>query len=410
MPTIALLGTLDTKGDEYAFVAESIRAQGRRAWLIDVGTGGPPSVAPDVTREEVAAAAGLDLGPLLARRDRGECVAAMASAAPLFVQRAFEQGSFDGIVALGGGGGTAIASAAMRTLPVGVPKLLVSTLASGNTAPYIGTTDITLMPSVVDFAGLNRISRAILTRAAGAICGMVSVTPPPSQDRPIIAASMFGNTTPCINATRPLLEAAGYEVLTFHANGAGGKTMEALVQSGLVSGVLDVTTTELADELVGGVLTAGPDRLNAAARAKIPAVVAPGCLDMVNFGEPATVPPRFADRKFYAHNPQVTLMRTTPEECLRLGCWLAEKVNAYPAPVTVLLPLRGISMISAPNGPFYDPAADSALFGALTTHLRPEIPVISLACSINDPPFVEAAVASLLANIRQAANQDGLVP
>lgn len=410
MPTIALLGTLDTKGDEYAFVAESIRAQGHRTWLIDVGTGGPPCVAPDVTCEEVAAAAGLELGPLLARRDRGECVAALASAAPIFVQRALHHGAFDGIVALGGGGGTAIASAAMRALPIGLPKLLVSTLASGNTAPYVGTTDITLMPSIVDIAGLNRISRVILTRAAGAICGMVSVTPPPTQDRPVIAASMFGNTTACINAARPLLEAAGYEVLTFHANGTGGKTMEALIDSGLISGVFDITTTELADELVGGVLTAGPDRLNAAARAGIPTVVAPGCLDMVNFGEPATVPAQFAGRNFYAHNPQVTLMRTTPQECARLGGWLAEKVNAYAAPVTVLLPRRGISIISAPNGPFHDPEADSALFDALTTHLRPEIPVISLACSINDPPFVEAAVAALLTNIRQAANRDGLAP
>ena len=277
-----------------------------------------------------------------------------------------------------------------------MPKLLVSTLAAGNTAPYLGTKDITLMPAIVDIAGLNRISCSILTRAAGAICGMVSVPIESQSVRPIIAASMFGNTTDCINAAKPILEAAGYEVLVFHATGTGGRTMEALIDSGLVAGVLDVTTTELADELVGGILTAGPDRLTAAARTGVPAVIAPGCLDMVNFGEKSSVPVKFAGRTFYEHNPQVTLMRTTPEECTQLGRLLADKVNAYRGPATVLIPHRGVSVISAAGGPFYDPIADAALFDAVTSGLRPEISVISLDRTINDPEFATACAEALL--------------
>lgn len=396
MATIAVLGTLDTKGHEHAYVAECIRRQGHQVLLIDVGTGRPAQVTPDVTRDAIAAEAGIDLAAIVARGDRGECVAAMAAAAPRVIERLYREGRFQGIISLGGGGGTAIASAVMRALPVGAPKFLVSTMASGNTAPYVGTKDIALLPSIVDVAGLNRISRIIFSRAAGAICGMVSATIDVAQEKPLIAASMFGNTTECINAARPLLEQAGYEVLVFHATGTGGKSMEGLIDSGLISGVFDVTTTELADELVGGVLSAGPDRLNAAARAATPAVIAPGCLDMVNFGEPASIPAKFAGRNFYAHNPQVTLMRTTAEECARLGAMLAGKVNAYRAPVTVLLPRRGVSVISAAGGPFYDPAADDALFNSLQSGLRPDVPVVSMDCTINDLAFARACVEALL--------------
>jgi len=304
------------------------------------------------------------------------------------------------VIALGGGGGTAIASAAMRALAVGFPKLIVSTLASGNTAHYVGTTDITMMPAVVDLQGLNRISRTILSRAAGAICGMVEADVTAGDEKPIVVASMFGNTTRCIEAAIPLLEAAGYEVLVFHATGTGGRAMEALTTSGLVAGVLDVTTTELADELVGGVLTAGPERLDAAARHGVPAVVAPGCLDMVNFGERGSVPDSFAGRTFSIHNPQVTLMRTTPAECTALGRLVAEKVNASRGPVSVLIPRRGISVISGPGGPFHDPAADAALFDALESGLRPDIPCISLDCEINDPAFARACAEALLANMK----------
>jgi uncharacterized protein (UPF0261 family) len=399
MATIAVLGTLDTKGLEHAFVAERIRELGHQTLLIDVGTGGSPQITPDVSREEIASVGGIDLPALMARADRGECVTAMAGAAAKALEKFYREGRFQGVMTLGGSGGTAIGSAAMRALPIGFPKLMVSTLASGNTAHYVGTKDIVMMPSIVDVSGLNQISRTIFSRAAGAICGMVSADISAQATRPVIVASMFGNTTRCINAAIPVLEAAGFEVLVFHATGAGGRTMESLIESGMVAGVLDVTTTELADELVGGVLTAGPDRLNAAARAKVPAIVTPGCLDMVNFGERHSVPSKFEGRNFYIHNPQITLMRTTPDECRQLGQLLAEKINAYQSPVTVLLPRGGISVISAPGGPFYDPEADAALFDSLTQTLRDEISVISMECDINAPEFALACAEALLANV-----------
>ena len=400
MATIAVLGTLDTKGREHAFVAERIHGRGHQTLLIDVGTGAEPAVTPDVTRAAVAAAGGIDLAAIAARGDRGECVSAMAEAAPRLLERLVADGKIQGVIALGGGGGTAIASAAMRPLPIGFPKLIVSTLASGNTAHYVGTSDIAMMPAVVDVQGLNRISRTILSRAAGAICGMVEADVAAGDDKPLVVASMFGNTTKCIEAAIPLLEQAGYEVLVFHATGTGGQAMEALIASGLVAGVLDVTTTELADELVGGVLSAGPERLDAAAKHGVPAIVAPGCLDMVNFGEQASVPKQFADRHFYVHNPQVTLMRTTADESAALGRLVAAKLNASRGPVTVLIPRRGISVISAEGGPFHDAAADAALFSALETSLRPDIPRRSLDCDINDPAFARACVEALLENIR----------
>jgi uncharacterized protein (UPF0261 family) len=400
MATIAVLGTFDTKGNEHAFLAERIRERGHQVVLIDVGTLGEPQVRPDITRAEVAASVGVNLAALAARQDRGESVTAMTRAAPAFVARLASEGRIQGIISLGGGGGTAIGTAAMRALPIGFPKLMVSTLASGNTAPYVGAKDIAMLPSVVDVAGLNRVSREILGRAAGAICGMVEATWPTGEDRPVIVASQFGNTTQCIEHARQLLERAGYEVLVFAAVGTGGRTMESLVESGMVAGVLDVTTTEWADELVGGVLSAGPTRLEAAARCGVPAIVAPGCLDMVNFGTPESVPAKFKGRRFYAHNPQVTLMRTTPEECAELGRILADKLNASKGPVTVLIPLKGISVISAPGQPFHDPAADEALFGTLKRGLRADIRVVELDANINDPAFAEACVTELLNGLK----------
>ena len=416
MPTIALLGTLDTKGDEHGFVAEQIRARGHATLIIDVGTDQPPRLTPDISREEVARIAGIDLTALIARHDRGECVAAMAGAAAAVLTKLHAEGKIDGVISLGGGGGTAIATAGMRALPLGFPKLMVSTLASGNTAQYVGVKDIVMFPAIVDVAGINRISRMILTRAAGAICGMVEFGVPPSggpahanaanrlkaelqTEKPIVVASMFGNTTECVQRAKSLVEAAGFEVLVFAATGIGGRTMESLIESGMAAGVLDITTTEWADELVGGVLGAGPARLDAAAKTGTPAIVAPGCLDMVNFGAPETVPAKFSGRRFYQHNPQVTLMRTTPEECAELGRILAEKVNAYRGPVTVLLPLRAISVVSAPGGAFHWPEADAALFGAIKKHLRPGIPLIEVNAAINDPAFAEACANALLAGI-----------
>lgn len=397
MPTIAVIGTLDSKGHEHAFVAELIRQRGHTPLLIDLGTGEPPVVQPDISCYEVAASAGLDLQPLLDRHDRGECVVAMSQAIPVLLEKLAREGSIDGVISLGGGGGTALATAGMRALPLGFPKLMVSTLASGNTAHYLGTKDIAMMPAIVDVAGLNRISRMVFSRAAAAVCAMVETPLSAAESKPIIAASMFGNTTECINHAKELLENAGYEVLVFHATGSGGKAMEDLIASGMVSGVLDITTTEWADEYVGGTLGAGPSRLDAAAKAGIPAVIAPGCLDMVNFGAKETVPAVFEGRTFYIHNPQVTLMRTNADECAALGKIIAEKANSYTAPVTIMIPEKAISIIAAEGQAFYDPAADEALFAALKHHAK--VPVISLAETINSKTFAHAATLQLLENI-----------
>lgn len=398
MATIAVLGTLDSKGREHAFVAEEIRAHGHEVLLIDVGSGHAPVVSPDISREEVAAAAGIDLAPLLERADRGECVTAMAKAAPVFLQKLAQDGRIDGVISLGGGGGTAIASAAMRPLPLGFPKVIVSTLASGNTAHYLGESDINLMPSIVDVAGLNRVSKGVFRRAAAAICGMVETTNNPTDERKLIVVSMFGNTTECVDYARGLLEEAGYEVLVFHATGAGGRTMEKLIRSGQVAAVLDLTTTEWADEIVGATLSAGPDRMNAAADMGLPTVIAPGCVDMANFGEPATVPKKFAGRNFYHHNPQVTLMRTDVAENVELGKALAGKLNRHSSRAVMMLPLKGISAISVKGQPFHDAAADAALFDSIRSEARH--PVIEMETAINDPSFSSAAVEQLLSLIQ----------
>jgi uncharacterized protein (UPF0261 family) len=400
MATIAVLGTFDTKGEEHGYVAALIRQRGHQPFLIDVGTLEAPKLQPDVARTEIAAAAQADLAAVVARRDRGEAVAVMTKGAPIVLARLQREGRIDGVISLGGGGGTAICSAAMRALPVGFPKLMVSTLASGNTAPYVGVKDIVMMPSVVDVAGLNRLSRKLLAQAAGAICGMVEARVPADvADKPVIVASQFGNTTPCVTHARTLLETAGYEVMVFAATGNGGRTMESLIESGVAAGVLDITTTEWADELVGGVLNAGPTRCEAAARGGVPAIVTPGCLDMVNFGERASVAEKFNDRRFYQHNAQVTLMRTNPEECAELGRILAAKCNLSTGPVSVLLPLRGISVISAPGQPFHWPEADAALFGEWKRHLRADIPVLEYNGNINDPAFAELCVRELMKNL-----------
>jgi uncharacterized protein (UPF0261 family) len=399
MATIAILGTMDTKGEEHAFVAAQIKQRGHDVIVIDVGTLEAPKVNPDVTRHEIARAAGVDLAGLVAKKDRGEAVATMSKGAPLVLLRLAQEKRIDGVISLGGGGGTAIATSAMRALPIGFPKLMVSTLASGNTAQYVGVKDIVMFPSIVDVAGLNRVSRQILTRAAGAICGMVESKPQAGADKPMVVASQFGNTTACVDHARKLLEQQGYEVLVFHATGVGGRTMESLIESGVVSGVLDITTTEWADELVGGFLGAGPTRLEAAARGGVPAIVTPGCLDMVNFHGPESVPAKFKERTFYQHNPQVTLMRTTPEECSQLGRILAEKINLSKAPVTVLLPRKAISVISAPGQKFHDPVADRVLFDAIKAYVRRDIEVIEMDCAINDSSFAEACARALLKNM-----------
>ncbi len=398
MATIAVIGTLDSKGAEHAFIARQIEVQGHEALLVDVGTLGKAQVEAHVSREQVLAASGRSFPK---EEDRGARVSVMVEALPVFLRKLVDEKEIAGVISLGGGGGTAIATAGMRALPVGFPKVMVSTLASGNTAHYVGTKDIVMVPSIVDVAGLNQVSKTIFTRAAGAICGMVNVNLDSEEERPIIVASMFGNTTECVNAARELLEGEGYEVLVFHATGMGGKTMESLIESGMVKGVLDVTTTEWADELTGATLSAGPTRLDAAAIAKVPAIVVPGCLDMANFGERDTVPAHYEDRLFYIHNPQVTLMRTNVEECERLGKILAEKVNAYEAPVTVLLPIRAISIISAEGQPFHAPEADKALFDAIKDNLSSEVELIEVDAEINAPEFSTACAQALLKNLNQ---------
>jgi uncharacterized protein (UPF0261 family) len=386
--TVVLVGTLDTKGDEYAYLRDRLRLQGAGTLLVDVGTLEPPRAEPDIDRHEVAAAGGIDLDELVAARDRGRSVSAMAAAAAVLVRRLYDEGRCDGVLAAGGSGNTAIATAAMQALPVGVPKLMVSTVAAGDTRDYIGASDVALMASVTDVAGINSVSSRILANAAAAMAGMVDAPPVKlSEQRPLIAASMFGVTTPAVTAARESLEQRGYEVLVFHATGTGGMAMEGLIESDFIAGVLDITTTELADRLVGGVLPAGPDRLEVAGRKGLPEVVSLGALDMVNFGARDTVPPQFEGRNLYVHNPSVTLMRTTPEECAELGRIIADKLSGARGPVALFVPLKGLSAIDTEGGPFYDRAADDALFQALRENLSPTVELHELEHNVNDPEF-----------------------
>ena len=402
MATIVIIGALDTKGTEVAFIRGEVERRGHRTVVVDAGVLGAPAFEPTVTRREVAEAGGVALDTLVAQGDRGLAVTTMAAGAGAVALRLYEEGRLDAILGVGGGAGTSVGTMAMRALPLGVPKVMISTLAGGDVSGFVGIKDIVMIPAVVDVSGLNRLSREVFTRSAAAVCAMAEVVLPEAADVPMIAASMFGNTTECVEVARASLERAGYEVLVFHATGTGGKTMEGLIESGYITGVLDVTTTEWADELVGGVLSAGPSRLEAAARSGVPAVVAPGCLDMVNFWAPETIPAQFRERRFYRHNANVTLMRTTPDENAELGRIIAGKLNASSGPVAVYLPLGGLSVISAPGGPFHWPEADRALFDALRAHLRPDIPVHAYDLAINDRAFAEAMTAGLLAMVEHS--------
>jgi len=398
--TIALIGTFDTKGEEFCFLRDQIQSAGLRTLMIDVGVLDSPSFAVDISQAEVAAAAKEDLAQLRAEQNRGRSVTVMALGARTILLRLFAQAAIDGVVSLGGSAGTSIATAAMRELPYGFPKLMVSTLASGDTKPYVGTKDICMMPSVLDISGLNRVSRRILSNAAGAICGMVAAEPAGLLDqRQAIAATMFGVTTPCVTAARRMLEQRGYEVLVFHATGAGGQAMEQLIADGAVRAVLDITTTELADELVGGVLTAGPHRLEAAGSQGIPQLICPGAIDMVNFGPAETVPAHFRNRQLYVHNPTVTLMRTTPEECAEIGRLTATKLNQATGPVTVLIPLQGVSALDKSGMPFYSREALNAYRQALKAALSPAIRLVELDAHINDDSFALAAVDLLMESL-----------
>ncbi len=402
MATVVLVGTLDTKGVEYAFLRERLLERGVDVVVVDAGVNPPVGLDADVSREEVARAVGADPAALAAAGDRGAAVTAMGAGAEAVVLGLHAQGRLDGILALGGSGGSSVAARAMRALPVGVPKLLVSTVASGDTRPYVGAVDVTMMYSVVDIAGVNRVSARIMANAAGAIAGMVGATVSSLDEKPLVGATMFGVTTPCVTTARARLEELGYEVLVFHATGAGGQSLEALARGGFLVGVLDATTTELADELVGGVLSAGPDRLEAAGAVGIPQVVSLGALDMVNFGPRETVPPAFEGRNLYVHNPTVTLMRTTAAECRELGRMIGRKLSAATGPTVVYVPLGGVSMIDVPGQPFHDPGADSALVAGLKETLG-DTELHELAEDINDPAFATAMADRLHELIQGAA-------
>jgi uncharacterized protein (UPF0261 family) len=406
MPVI-LLGTLDTKGAEFQFVRDLLKEAGVAALTVDAGVLQPPVFAPDIGRERVYQAAGTSIDAVVKAQDRGQAIAAAARGAAKILSELHEQGQVAGVLSLGGSAGTTIGSAAMRALPFGVPKIMVSTLASGQVKPYVGVRDIMMLNSVVDISGLNRISSTVLRNAALAMAGMArsyagsaGKNADAAADKPLITATMFGVTTPCVEVSRKIMEQNGYEVLVFHATGTGGQTMESFIRDGLIAGVLDITTTELADELVGGVLTAGPDRLTAAGLAGVPQVISVGALDMVNFGPPETVPAKFQGRRFYQHNPTVTLMRTTPDENDRLGKEIALKASAAKGPAAILLPLCGVSAIDAEGKPFWWPEADKALFESIRLWRSPRVELIELDLHINDPAFAKAAAEKLLSFVR----------
>lgn len=400
MARIALIAALDTKGAEAAFVAAELERRGDRPLVVDIAGRGEPAMSPWIPRSQVAEAGGMP-AEQVARVDRGAAVAVLAEGCAVVLADRFAAGEIEAVLALGGGAGTSIATRAMRALPIGVPKVMVSTLAGGDVAGFVGESDIVMVPSIVDISGINRISRSVFTRAAAIVSAMTAARPAGDPaDRPTIAASMFGNTTTLVEAARARFEREAFEVLVFHATGTGGRTMENLVRSGFIDGVFDATTTELADQLAGGVMAADDDRLLGAARRGIPAVVAPGCLDMVNFWAPETVPARFTGRRFYQHAPNVTLMRTTPEECHILGTRLAARVNESTAPAAIFLPRRGLSVIGEAGGPFHWPEADAALFDAIRAVVRPGIELHELDCAINDPAFADAMASRLLMMVR----------
>jgi len=402
MATVVLIGTLDTKGHEYGYLRDRLREQGVDVLLVDAGVF-EAQVEPDVSRQEVAEAAGADADALAAAGDRGAAVSAMAAGAAVVAKRLHDEGRLDGIAAVGGSGNSSIAAAAMRGLPVGVPKLIVSTVASGDTRPYMGASDVTMTYSVVDIAGINQISSRILTNAAGAIAGMVKAQAPPVESaKPLVTASMFGVTTPCVTRARERLEELGYEVLVFHQTGTGGESMEELMRAGFIAGSLDATTTELADELVGGVLPAYPGRLEAAGELGLPQVVSLGALDMVNFGPRESVPERFEGRNLYVHNPTITLMRTTPEESRELGRRIGRKLSGAKGPTALFVPLRGVSMIATEGQPFHDADADAALLEGLRETLGENVEVHELDTDVNSESFALAMADRLDEMIREA--------
>lgn len=401
MSPVFAVATMDTKGIEIAFVAERLRACGVDVVTVDVGTMNSPVVVPDISREQVAAIS--SVGNPLGKTDRGEAVTAMSAALVEFLKAEYAAGRVSGVIGIGGGGGTSLITPAMRALPVGVPKLMVSTMASGNVGPYVDCSDLTMMYSVVDVAGINSVSRRVLANAAHAMAGMVQHSLPSVTEKPTLGMTMFGVTTPCVDAVRKSLETCGYDCLVFHATGSGDRAMENLVRSGLIQGVIDVTTTAVADEVVGGVLACGPHRFEAILDARVPYVLSVGALDMVNFEAKEAVPPRFSGRKLQVHNAQVTLMRTTPDENRQSARWIANKLNRSTAPLTLLVPEHGISAIDAAGQPFHDPVADAALFEEFerTVQQTPQRKIKRLPLHLNDPAFAAALVEEFLSLVER---------
>lgn len=395
---VLAVATMDTKAEEIAFVASCLRTAGVEVRTVDVGTKASPTIPADVSRETVLAE-----GTTPDDLDRGTAVATMAASLERYVTTEVSAGRVAGVIGIGGSGGTALITQAMRALPVGLPKLMVSTVASGNTAPYVDCTDITMMYSVVDVAGLNVVSERILSNAAHAMAGMVAHEVEEPNTRPCLGMTMFGVTTPCVTAVRKTLEDQGFDGLVFHATGTGGRAMEGLVRSGLIKGVLDLTTTEVADEIVGGIFPAGSRRFDATIAAQIPFLLSVGAVDMVNFGGRDTVPDRFRDRNLHVHNAQITLMRTNEDENRQIAKWIAAKLNSSTAPFTILLPERGVSMLDAEGGPFHDPQTNAVLFETLENAIRqgPGRKIERLPLHINDPEFAESAVTEFNALLSQ---------
>lgn len=397
MKTVAVLGTFDTKGKELKFIKECIEEHGLKTLCINTGVF-EPVVEPDISSAEVAAAVGADINAIVEKRDRATATEVLAKGTEKLIPQLYAEGKFDGIISIGGSGGTSLATPAMRQLPLGVPKVMVSTMASGDVSPYVGTSDIVMIPSVVDAEGLNDISKVIFSNAANAVVGMVQNRKEIESDgKPLLAATMFGVTTPCVKAAEDYLHEQGYDVLVFHATGTGGKCMEVLIDQGFIKGVLDLTTTEWCDEVVGGVLNAGPGRLTAAGKNGIPQVVSVGALDMVNFGPMDTVPAQFKDRNLYKHNPTVTLMRTTADELKSIGHEIATRLADATGKTTLMLPLKGVSMIDVEGQPFYDAEADKVLFDTLRTELaNSNVEIVELDTDINDKEFAVAAAKKLI--------------
>jgi uncharacterized protein (UPF0261 family) len=394
--SVVIIGTLDTKAEEIGFARDVIQSQGVDVHVVDTGVVGEPGFEPETSAGEVAEAAGTSLDHLRENADRGEAMEAMGEGAAAIAERMHDDGDLKGVLGLGGSGNTSIATTAMRALPVGVPKLMVSTVASGDVEPYVGIKDVMMLYSVADIEGLNQLSRQVIANAALAMVGMVANEPDVEvESKPTIGITMFGVTTPCAKTARAYLEERGYETIVFHATGTGGRAMENLIEEGVIDGVLDITTTEWADELVGGVLNAGPERLDAAGEQGVPQVVSTGALDMVNFGPRDSVPDEFEGRLFHIHNPQVTLMRTTPEENAELGRIIGEKLNAATGPTALALPLGGVSMLDVEGEDFHDPEADEALFNGLRETVDEHIELIEMETDINDEEFAETMAETL---------------